>query len=205
MAVGAVNPAGAFDDRRSEHPRLAEQLQRDGRANNVHDGIHRADFVKVNLIRRQAVNFSLGFRNALKDGDGFLFHPRGKFAARDESFDFRKIPLLLVPMMVMVVVRMFVPMVMAVIVRVFVVMLLREVDIKLHAGDGGFLSARDVQVVAIEFEFLQLVFEFARVHAEIEQGGDEHVAGDAAENVEVKGFHCGKETSNNQQPTTNIQ
>ena len=93
------NPAGAFDDRRGEHARLAEQFQRDGRADDVHDGIHRADFVEVDFVRRQAVNFSLGLGDALKDGDGFLLHPGGQLAARNELFDFGKIPLVIVRML----------------------------------------------------------------------------------------------------------
>jgi hypothetical protein len=145
------------------------------------------------------VDFSFRLGNAGKHGDGFLFHPRGKFAARDEVYDFGKIPLFLRPM---IVVR-FVCVMMLVAVAGRVVM--REVDIKLHADDGGFLSPRDVQVIAAELELFQFALQFGGVHAEVEQGGDEHVAGDAAENVEVKGFHCGKETSNNQHPTTNIQ
>ena len=97
-SVRAINPAGAFDHRRGQHARLAQQFQRDGRADDVHDGIHRADFVKMNLVRRQAVNFSLRLGDALKDGDGFLLHPGGKFAARDELFDFGEIALLVVVM-----------------------------------------------------------------------------------------------------------
>jgi hypothetical protein len=145
------------------------------------------------------VDFSFRLGNAGKHGDGFLFHPRGKFAARDEVSDFGKIPLFLMRVVVMVFV--FVMMLLAVV----GVMLMREVDIKLHAGDGGFLSPRDVQVIAAELELFQFALQFGGVHAEVEQGGDEHVAGDAAENIEVKGFHCGKETSNNQHPTTNIE
>ena len=75
------------------------------------------------------------------------------------------------------------------IVRAFVVMLMCDVDIKLHAGDGGFLLARNVEMVAVEFELLQFAFKLVRVHAEVEQRGDEHVAGNAAEKVEVKQFH----------------
>ena len=42
-----------------------------------------------------------------------------------------------------------------------------------------------MEVVAVELEFFQLAFEFGGVHAEIQQRGDEHVARDAAENVEI--------------------
>ena len=46
-----------------------------------------------------------------------------------------------------------------------------------------------MKVVAVELEFLQLALQLFGVHAEIEQRGDEHVARDAAKNVEVKRFH----------------
>jgi hypothetical protein len=64
-----------------------------------------------------------------------------------------------------------------------------QMDIKLHAGDAGFLFARDVEVIAAEFQFLQLTFQLAGIRAEVNQRADEHVAADAAENVEVKRFH----------------
>ncbi len=165
----------------AKHARFAEQFQRDGRADDVHDGIHRADFVKVNFAGRQAVNFSLGLGDALKHGNGFLLHPRGEFAPRDQFLDFGKIASVIGRM---IVARPVFTMVI-VIVRVFV----GEMNIKFHAGDGGFLPARNVKVIAVELELFQLAFELARVHAEIEQRGDEHVSGDAAEEVEVKGFH----------------
>ena len=70
-------------------------------------------------------------------------------------------------------------------VRVRTVMCVGEVDIKFHAGDGGLLPMRNVEVIPVEFELLQLPFKFDGIHTEVEQRGDEHVAGDAAENVEI--------------------
>ena len=64
-----------------------------------------------------------------------------------------------------------------------------QVDIQFHAFDAGFLLARHVQVIAVELQFLQLALQFAGIHAQIQQRADEHVAADAAENVEVKCFH----------------
>jgi hypothetical protein len=91
-----------------------------------------------------------------------------------------KIPLLIVPMIVLVFVVVNahargrgddgrVRMIMVMCMAVFVLVVMREVDIKLHAGDGGFLPVRNVQMIAVELEFLQLTFEFGGVHAEIEQ------------------------------------
>ena len=186
-----------FHHWRGQHARLAEQFECDARAHNVHDGIHRADFVKMNLVRRQPVDFSLGFGNALENGDGFLFHPRGKFAARNELLDFGKIPAVVVLVVVMVIVVIMVMivimvvtmmmMLVRVVVRMFVV--IRQMHVEFHAFDAGFLFARDVQVVAVELQFFKFVLQLVRVRAQINHRADEHVAADAAEDVEVKRFH----------------
>ena len=62
-------------------------------------------------------------------------------------------------------------------------------DIELHAVDAGFLFARDVKMIAVELQLLQLALQLARVRAQVNQRADEHVAADAAENVEIKCFH----------------
>ena len=68
-------------------------------------------------------------------------------------------------------------------------MVMREVNIKLHTLNGRFLLARNVEVIAVQLELSQLTFEPVGLHAQIEQRGDEHVASDAADEVEVKDFH----------------
>ena len=69
------------------------------------------------------------------------------------------------------------------------VMVVGQVHVEFHAGDRRFLAAGDMEMVAIEFELFQLAFQAARVHAEIEQGGNEHIAGNAADEVEIECFH----------------
>jgi hypothetical protein len=69
-----------------------------------------------------------------------------------------------------------------------------QMDIKLHAADAGFLLARDVKMITVEFQLLQLVLKPARIHAEVNQRADEHVAADAAENIEIKRFHFSAST-----------
>ena len=46
-------------------------------------------------------------------------------------------------------------------------------------------------IVVVQTEFFQFAFQRLEVHAEIEQGAEEHIAADAAEQVEVEGFHFG--------------
>jgi len=60
-----------------------------------------------------------------------------------------------------------------------------EADVELHAGNVGLLPAGDMDMPAVEFEFFEFVFQRARIDAEINQRAEEHVAADAAENVEV--------------------
>jgi hypothetical protein len=132
------------------------------------------------------VDFALGFRDALKHGDGFFLHPRRQFAAPDEFFDFLKRPVLVV-MLILSMIMMVVAVIRAVSVMMFVGV--GQMDIKLHACDAGFLFARDVKMITAEFQLLQLALQLARIRAEVNQRADEHVAADAAKNIKVKRFH----------------
>ena len=44
-------------------------------------------------------------------------------------------------------------------------------------------------MIPIERQSLQLMLELMRVHAEIHQRANEHVATDAAEYIEIESFH----------------
>jgi hypothetical protein len=135
------------------------------------------------------MNFSLGFRDAPEHGDGFLFHPRGEFAAGDQLFDPGEIPLLVMRMVVVVAVLMQMPVLVWMRMTVCVCVIMRAVDIKLHARYGRLFLARNVEMVAVQLEFFQLAFELVRVQAKVEKRAEEHVTRDAAEKVEVKDFH----------------
>ena len=80
-------------------------------------------------------------------------------------------------------------MVVVVVIVVMIVMLVRQMHVELHAFDAGLVLARNVQVIAVELELPEFALQPARVHAQINQRADEHVAADAAEDVEVKRFH----------------
>ena len=70
-----------------------------------------------------------------------------------------------------------------------------EMDVELHALDAHFLLPRRVQVVAVEGHLFQLTLQGAELDAEVQQRAKKHVTADAAEEVEVEGFHgkrCGK-------------
>ncbi len=89
---------------------------------------------------------------------------------------------------IMVLVRMmFVLMVVIVmmVVMISMVVVMFEMDVELGAADLGFLAAGEMEVVAVQPQFSQLQLELLEIHAEVEQRADEHVATDAAENVQV--------------------
>ena len=61
--------------------------------------------------------------------------------------------------------------------------------VELNAFDAGFVFAGGVEMEIVQVQFLQFAFELFERDAKIEQGADEHIAADAAENIEVKRFH----------------
>ena len=114
-------------------------------------------------------------------------------------FDFGKIALVFMRMFMVVVVVMVM---MMMIVAGFMVVVVSDVNIKFNSGNGRFLPARNVEVPTFELELLEFALELPGVHAEIEQRGDKHVAGDAADEVEVKRLHTSR---NIQRLTFNFQ
>ncbi len=74
---------------------------------------------------------------------------------------------------------------------VAVVVVMREVDVRdsIPAMED-FCWCGNVKVIAVELELFQLALKAARVHAIGPAArGNEHVAGDATDEVEVEGFH----------------
>ena len=76
-----------------------------------------------------------------------------------------------------------------IVVVMFMAMFVRQMNIKLHAFDLRFVLSRNVEMVAVEMQLFEFVFELMGIHAEVEQRADKHVAADAAENIQVKSFH----------------
>jgi hypothetical protein len=97
------------------------------------------------------------------------------------------IVIVIVIMLVLVIMFVFVVVRMAVVMMMFVIVF--QVNVKLRSGDSGFFLARDVEVIALDPQFLQFVFELMRIDAKVEQRTQKHIAADAAEDIEVKDFH----------------
>src|SRR3989442_10340877 len=68
-------------------------------------------------------------------------------------------------------------------------MLAREMHIELDSADVRLLSARDAQVPAVELELVQFALQNVNIDAKVDHRAHEHVAADAAEDIEVKSLH----------------
>jgi len=102
---------------------------------------------------------------------------------------FIMIMMMLATMLVMMSVLVFVVMFMLMRVRVVMIVFMRQMHIEFHPFDSHFLFPRHVQVVTVEIQFLEFMFELMHVHAQVNQRANEHVSADSTENVEVEGFH----------------
>ena len=105
-------------------------------------------------------------------------------------FVFVTVRMLMAVVVMMVVIMM---MRMTVVVAMIVIMVFGQMHIELHACDAGFFPARDMEVIIAQAQFLQLMLELMRIDAQVQQRGHEHIAADAAENIEVKRLHRSRE------------
>src|SRR5678809_6084 len=62
-------------------------------------------------------------------------------------------------------------------------------DIKLDALDAALVASCELEVVTLQVELFQFVFELPRVDAQIHERANEHVAADAAKEIQIKSFH----------------
>jgi hypothetical protein len=62
-------------------------MNRETGSNNVNNGIHRSDFVEMNLIHRAAVDLGFGASEGSKSLAGVLFHRSRQAAVSDDLFD----------------------------------------------------------------------------------------------------------------------
>ena len=86
-------------------------------------------------------------------------------------------------------VTVFLGMIMRMTVAVIAFTTIRQMHIKFYPINRAFLPAIGAERVALELEFLQFLFQRIKIHAQIDHRAQKHVAADAAEDVEVKGFH----------------
>ena len=102
--MGALNGAGAVHGNRSGDLSHLEVVDAGGGADEVNDGIDRADLVKVNGFNRNTVEFGFGLGNALEHGEGGVADRGGELGFLEEVPDFRPVPAVMVAVIVVMVV-----------------------------------------------------------------------------------------------------
>jgi hypothetical protein len=63
------------------------------------------------------------------------------------------------------------------------------VNIEFDTLNVELFGAASVEMVAVEVEFFKFTVERGWIHAQVNQRANEHVTADAAEDVEIQGFH----------------
>ena len=86
-AVSRLDPAPARRDRAGLEAIDAQQVQADGRADDVDDRIDRTDFVEVDLRQVDAVDLRLGLAQLEEDSLGQVLLPGGQAALVDDRLD----------------------------------------------------------------------------------------------------------------------
>ena len=64
-----------------------------------------------------------------------------------------------------------------------------EMNIEFCSRYRRLLAARDMEVIAIEAQFFQLMFEFVEIETQIDKRPQQHVAADPAKNIQVEYLH----------------
>ena len=74
--------------------------------------------------------------------------------------------------------------------NMLVIVMALQMNIKLCSFDPRAFLAGDVEMILFQGQLLKLVFELMKIHTEIDQRAEKHIATDAAENIEIEGGHC---------------
>jgi hypothetical protein len=194
--VGAADEACAFHNGAGTHAGTSQLIHREAGPDNVDDRINGAHLVELHFGRIQAVDLSFRDRNPLEDRQGASPNPIREGALFEQASDLRVASAVNVVGPVPVAVVMSVVSAGFVRMRVLVGMPFAwragiggEMDIKLRPVDGSLHPAGHVQVVPLDGQALEILGQDPWIHPKVEEGRDEHVAGDARTEVEVEVFH----------------
>ena len=195
--MSTTHPPGPLHHRAGQHTRTSQEFESHTGAHDIHDGIDRAYFVKVDFGGRFAMDLALGERDSFEDRDGFLLHPIRERTVLDEALNDLKGPTMVMVMFmvmvmwVLILVRrvMFVVFVMLVRRRMRMVTMLMlmnmilsmgmrmrqcglgvmfQMHIELRAADVRALLTRDIQSKPCQPEFSELLFQAPPFHAQVE-------------------------------------
>lgn len=162
-AVSDLDPASASRDGAGDDFINAEQIEPNRRADDVHDRVDRADFVKMNLVERRSMHASLCLGDVLEDFERELLLRLGQFlGSLDQLGDVSEMPV-------------------GVLFWVF--------DFDLQRSEAPFNDSLDVQFDVRQAERINAAHDRFQVRSGVDQGRQSHIATDAANAVEVRNPH----------------
>ena len=92
--VGCVDRSLADGDRAAAHDVHTERFEGCAHADDVHDGVQSADFMKVDLVGRHAVHLAFGRSQCLEDCECPLADPVGQRRCDQELADVAPTPVM---------------------------------------------------------------------------------------------------------------
>jgi hypothetical protein len=162
--VGALCETVKRGHRAGDDLRPSDQLETDGRADDIDDGVHRAHLMEVNLFRRAAVHPTFGLRESVEDAIGRLLYAVGEVRAAD------RLPNLLQPP-VMVGVRFI------------------EDHTDIRRLDRSLDLPADLDSVPADAQTGEPIPEPIRVRPGADQRSERHVAADSRKAIEIRDLH----------------
>ena len=161
-----------------------EPLESVDRADDVHDGVERPDFVKMHALDGDLVNRRLGLRETLEQMNRPVLSFRGQRRAPDRGCDFGQRMV-----MIVVVAGVIVVLVAGVIVAIVAVIRrgVRPLDqFELRRGDTRARDALRRHLAVLDREASEGTLQRVERQPEIQQRSEHHVAGRARETIEVE-------------------
>ena len=165
-AVISFHRSAAEIERRTVNSLRAEQLKAQARAHNIGDRIHRADFMKVDLLKGNLVHRGFRFAQPLKHGGSVLLYAIRHRCRLNHFQNSRKMPMLL---------------------------RLIHMHVKLRGRDAAplYLFERH-RCPAVERA--QAIRDGSRVRAGVGKRANQHVSADARKGVQIADPHSVRET-----------
>src|SRR6185503_20083542 len=90
------------------------------------------------------------------------------------------------PMAVLMAVAMFILLLVVMMMLMFTIL---DMHVELRSGNATPLLPRNVEVICVQLQLLQRMFQFVSIHPKVDQCTDEHIAADTAENIQIKRLH----------------
>ena len=173
VAVLTVHESAAFGEPGHHALADAEVVDQHGGGNNVDYGINGADFVEVNFGDGNAVGFGFRFRDDAEDFFREFPCSVRHGSAVDDGTDVVQVPVLVVMLMP---------------VLMFMMVMIMQNHVEIGSCDSIGTFAGNAIFEAFQIHAPENGVEFFAACAEVEQGGNGHVAGNSGRAFQIKQF-----------------